>query len=239
MRYGSAVLVELAVERRMRTRNKLHYRFAHWPIWIWVFFIAPGPLTAALFAGDGDWRTFAWLAAVIAGTAIAGLSGKLPGVEPAPYILRFGDDNPNLLYRRVCYTFAWSVILTFAALNIIGLTDAVVTGHWRMREIYRYGYFPAAGLVWVLGAAGVLPRARRSTKHEGIDRRYFYGSVWAVTISQTTLWALYGVLPVNHATDIVKLAVFVGMLSAIGLLGRYGFLPRTRPILAGEVRRAD
>src|SRR5438034_7383788 len=29
---------------------KTTYRLAHWPIWIWVFFLAPGPLTFQLFA---------------------------------------------------------------------------------------------------------------------------------------------------------------------------------------------
>ena len=43
--------VELASERKIRYRNKLYYRFNHWPIWIFVFFIMPGPLTFDLFEG--------------------------------------------------------------------------------------------------------------------------------------------------------------------------------------------
>mgnify|MGYP006144886265 CR=1 FL=1 len=39
------IRVELDTARKIRTRNKLHYRINHWPIWIFVFFIAPGPLT--------------------------------------------------------------------------------------------------------------------------------------------------------------------------------------------------
>ena len=58
------------------------------------------------------------------------LRGKLPGVEPAPYIIRFTEDRPNPLYRRVCYTFAWSAAITFAVLNIAGLVIAIVTGQW-------------------------------------------------------------------------------------------------------------
>ena len=46
--------VELASERKIRDRNKLHYRFNHWPIWIFVFFIAPGPLTNGFFSGAGS-----------------------------------------------------------------------------------------------------------------------------------------------------------------------------------------
>ena len=45
---------------RSATRNKLHYRFNHWPIWIFVFFIAPGPLTFDLFERGFD---RAWLVA--------------------------------------------------------------------------------------------------------------------------------------------------------------------------------
>ena len=35
--------VELASDRKIRVRNKVLYRVAHWPIWIAVFFLAPGP----------------------------------------------------------------------------------------------------------------------------------------------------------------------------------------------------
>ena len=128
-----AVRFEYAGERKIRDRNKLHYRFAHWPIWIWVFFLAPGPLTFRLFAYGFDIRMAAWLAAVLIGTGVAGVRGRLPGVEPRPYILRFTEDKPNPLYRRVCYTFAWSALITYTALNIAGLVDALATGHWRTK----------------------------------------------------------------------------------------------------------
>ena len=62
---------------------------------------------------------------VLVGTGIAGLRGQLPGVEPRPYILRFDEDKPNPLYRRVCYTFAWNAVLSFALLNLGGLLIAV------------------------------------------------------------------------------------------------------------------
>ena len=87
--------IELDTERKLRTRNKLYYRFNHWPIWIFVFFIAPGPLTADLFAAGFDARMAIWLGLVLVGTGIAGLAGKLPGCEPAPYIIRFTEDRPN------------------------------------------------------------------------------------------------------------------------------------------------
>ncbi len=196
--HGHAERIELASDRVLRARNKISYRLAHWPIWIWVFFIAPGPVTFTLFAHGPDRVTGLWLLAVLVGTGIAGLRGKLPGVEPAPYILRFSEDRPNPLYRRVCYTLAWSEVVSYALLNSIGLIDAIINGTWRMRQIYDVGYLPIAGTMWALGAAGLLPRVRRSTKGEGHERRYFYGSVWAVCIAQPVLWFLWKVLPIGR-----------------------------------------
>ena len=103
------VRYEYAGRRRIRERNKKMYRVAHWPIWIWVFFLAPGPLTFDLFERGPSWRNMVWLLVVLVGTGIAGLYGQLPGVEPKPYILRFtGGQTESSSYRRICYTFAWS-----------------------------------------------------------------------------------------------------------------------------------
>src|SRR6516162_5316859 len=85
MRYSGRI--EYADARKMRVRNKTYYRVLHWPIWIWVFFLAPGPLTFSLFAHGFSRYNSLWLAAVLIGTGIAGMYGQLPGVEPAPYIL--------------------------------------------------------------------------------------------------------------------------------------------------------
>ncbi len=235
----AGVRVELASDRRIRVRNKTYYRVLHWPIWIWVFFIAPGPLTFDLFARGFDWRMAAWLGVVIGVTGIAALAGRLPGVEPAPYIIRFTEDRPNPLYRRVCYTFAWSAAITFAVLNIAGLVVAVVTGEWRLRQMYDAAYFPIAGTIWLLGALGRLPRVKASTKGEGHERRYFYGSVWAVCIAQPVLWLLWAVLPHTRTADLAKLTVFVGILAVVGGLAARGVLPRTRPIVPGELAVSD
>jgi len=223
----------------VRERNKISYRFAHWPIWIWVFFIAPGPLTFDLFEHGFDWRMAAWLSAVMIGTGIAGLRGRLPGVEPKPYILRFTEDKPNPLYRRVCYTFAWSAVAVFAVLNFAGLVIAIVTGKWVLRQLYVYGYFPLALAVWTAWALGWLPRVMASTKGEGYERRYFYGSVWAVCVAQPVLGVLWKWLPRTRGADALKLAIFVGILAFVGNLARLGRLPRTRPIVAGETAVSD
>ena len=192
---GHAERIELASDRRIRTRNKISYRLAHWPIWIWVFFIAPGPLTFDLSERGFDRRMALWLGVVLLGTGIAGLRGRLPGVEPQPYIIRFTEDRPNPLYRRVCYTLAWSEVIAFALLNIAGLAVAAATGEWRLRQMYDAAYFPIVGTVWLLGAIGVMPRVKRSTAGEGHERRYFYGSAWAVCVAQPTLWVLWKTLP--------------------------------------------
>ncbi|MEQ1573056.1 MAG: hypothetical protein ABL993_02305 [Vicinamibacterales bacterium] len=234
-----ALYVERDTDRMIRHRNKLHYRFNHWPIWIFVFFIAPGPLTFDLFERGFDRRMVLWLGFVLLATGIAGLRGRLPGCEPAPYIIRFTEDRPNPLYRRICYTTAWGEVVAFAALNIAGLVWAVVAGEWRMRQMYDIAYFPIAGTMWALGAFGWLPRVKRSTQGEGHERRYFYGSVWAVTIAQPVLWFLWKVAPATRTGDAIKLVVFVGILAAVGQMSRLGLLPRTRPIVPGELAVSD
>ena len=236
---GCDIPVELTSGRTLRSRNKVSYRIAHWPIWIWVFFIAPGPVTFDLFETGFDVRMAAWLVSVLLGTGVAGLRGRLPGVEPRPYILRFTEDRPNPLYRRVCYTFAWSAVLSFALLNITGLVVALATGQWYLRQIYDAGYYPLVAVIWILGAAGQLPRVKKSTKGEGHERRSFYGSVWAVCVAQPVLWLMWAVLPSNPALDAFKLIVFVGILAFVGNLARLGRLPRTRPIVPGTLAIAD
>ena len=225
--------------RKLRDRNKPAYRLAHWPIWIFVFFIAPGPSTFDLFERGFDRRKLVWLGIVMLGTGLAALRGQLPGVEPRPYIIRFVEDKPNPLYRRICYTFAWSIVITFAVLNFAGVAVAVVTGTWRLKQIYQYAYFPVAATIWVLGGAGVLPRVKASTKGEGQERRYFYGAVWASGVAQPVLGILWKVLPHSRLADSFKLAIFSGILALFGWLARNGVLPRTRPILPGELAVSD
>jgi hypothetical protein len=234
-----ALYVELDTDRKIRHRNKLYYRVNHWPIWIVVFFIAPGPWTFDLFETGFNQRLALWLACVVTATGIAGLRGRLPGCEAAPYIIRFTEDRPNPLYRRICYTTAWGEVAAYALLNIAGLAWAIATGEWRLQQMYDAAYFPIAGTMWALGALGLLPRVKASTKGEGHERRYFYGSVWAVAMAQPVLWLLWKVLPVSRAADVTKLVVFVGILAIAGQMARLGLLPRTRPIVPGELAVSD
>src|ERR1700678_2400280 len=222
--------VEFAQQRKMRERNTPRYRLAHWPIWIWVFFLAPGPLTFSLFARGFSLPNAIWLGAVLIGTGIAGLRGKLPGAESRPYILRFDEDRPNPLYRRVCYTFAWSAVLTFALLNLAGLVGSAVTGIWYMKQIYTWAYFPLCAVILFLGAIGKLPRVGPSTKTEGMERRYFYGSVWAVTPAQTFLLILWKTVPRSETGNLIKLFAYLAALLFMGWLSAQGRLYRTRAI---------
>ena len=235
----ASLKIEFDTDRPIRYRNKGYYRVLHWPIWIFVFFIAPGPLTFDLFERGFDSRLLTWLSVVLAGTGIAGLRGRLPVCEPAPYIIRFTEDRPNPLYRRVCYTTAWGEVIAFALLNIAGLAYAAATGEWRLKQMYNVAYFPIAGTMWLLGALGQLPRVKRSTQGEGHERRYFYGSVWAVTIAQPILWLLWKIVPASRIGDAAKLVVFVGILAVVGRMARLGLLPRTRPIVPGEIAVSD
>ena len=236
---GHARRVELAADRRIRERNKISYRVAHWPIWIWVFFIAPGPLTFDLFERGFDSRIALWLGFVLVATGIAGVRGRLPGVEPRPYIIRFTEDRPNPLYRRVCYTVAWSEVVAFALLNAAGLAIAAATGIWQLRQLYEAAYFPIVITIWLLGAAGRLPRVKASTQGEGHERRYFYGAAWAVCLAHPVLWLLWKVLPETRSADLLKLIVFIGVVAFVGNLARLGLLPRTRPIVPGELAVSD
>ena len=236
---STSVKVEFADQRQIRERNKLYYRFNHWPIWIFVFFLIPGPLTFQLFAHGFSTQMMAWLVVVLIGTGIPGLLGKLPGVEPAPYIIRFTEDRPNPIYRRICYTVAWSELIAYTGINIAGLTGALITGHWQLKQLYEAAYFPVVAVTWILGAFGQLPRVKASTKGEGDERRYFYGTVWAVMLAQPVLWLLWITLPRARWADAVKLIVFAGILAVMGTLAKRGLLPRTRKIVPGEWAVSD
>ena len=83
-----------------------------------------------------------------------------------------------------------------------------------------------------------MPRVKPSTAGEGHERRYFYGTVWAVAVASR--WSGFSTsLPRTALWDGVKLAVFLGILAAMGRLAYLGRLPRTRPIVPGEWASLD
>jgi hypothetical protein len=124
-------------------------------------------------------------------------------------------------------------------LNLAGLVYAVATGIWHLRQIYEYAYFPLAFAIWILGALGLLPRVKSSNKGEGTERRFFYGTVWAVSAAEPVLGLLWKVLPRSHQSDVVKLVVFAGILAGMGILANRGLLPRTPVIQPGEWAVSD
>ncbi len=230
--------VEYAAARPMRVRNTRVYRLLHWPIWIGVFFLAPGPLTFRLFAEGFGRDNLLWLGVVLAATGTAGLRDVCPASNPSltsSASTRRSRTRPT----GACATpFAWNAALAFASLNLLGLLTAAVTGRWRMRPLYR-GYPPLCAAVLMLGASGRLPRVGASTKGEGKERRWFYGTVWSVTAAQTVLLLLWKTRRQTRETDLLKLGAFAGTLGLMGLSARSGALPRTRLILPGEQVMAD
>ena len=46
-------------------------------------------------------------------------------------------------------------------------------------------------------------------------------------------------LPRTRLGDVLKLVVFVGILAWVGNMARRGLLPRTRPIVPGELAVSD
>src|SRR5512140_61211 len=174
-----------------RERNKGYYRVLHVPIWVWVFFVLPGNLTSDLYQHGPDRRHWVWLAIVVAVCAWRGALGRLPGVEPKPYITHYGADTPNLGYRVVCYTAAWIALLVPYTLNLLGLVIANLTGKWLLKPMYNWLYWVLALVVVLATALGFTPRARRSTLHEGSERAWFYVVIWTVVPTQVIAWAMW------------------------------------------------
>jgi hypothetical protein len=223
---------------KFRARNKSYYRALHWPIWVAVFFLVPGPLIFQVFAHGFSRATSIWLGFVVFATGLGGFAGQLPGVEPKPYIIRFDEDRPNPLYRRVCYSVAWGELIAYACLNWVGLLDAVIAGKWHLQQIYATGYVPAVCVIWSAGVLGRLPRVKPSTRGEGEERRFFYGALWTCAPAQGILGLLWVTFPHTRWADALKLCGFSAVLAILLRLCAKGLLPRTLPVVpehAGQV----
>ena len=192
---GHARRVELADDRRIRERNKVSYRLSHWPIWIFVFFIAPGPLTFDLFNHGFDRGSLLWLGLVLArdrhrrpvrqaaGRRAAALHHPLhrgPSEPALPADLLHAGVERGDRVRRAQHRRPRD-----------GGGDRRVAAPPDVRGRLLSDRHHGVGL----GALGLLPRVKPSTQGEGHERRYFYGSVWAVCIAQPILWVLWKALP--------------------------------------------
>jgi len=215
-----------------REKNKGYYRVLHVPIWIWVFFVLPGHLTYALYVDGPDRRHWIWLALVFTACAWRGLRGRLPGVEPRPYVTHYGADQPNVPYRVVCYTAAWIDLLVPFTLNLIGLIVAVMAGRWILSQLYAYLYYPLALAVVLATVFNRTPRARRSTVNEGVEKAWFYVAVWTVVPAQVIAWAAWrlgGRLDLSQP-ELARLRLLSFLLVGVVMfwLGLLGRLPRTQ-----------
>jgi hypothetical protein len=215
-----------------REKNKLYYRILHLPIWIWVFFILPGHLTFLLYVYGPNPRHLIWLIIVAAVCVWRGFAGRLPGVEPRPYIRYYGTDQPNLPYRVVCYTAAWIDLLVPFTLNFLGLVLAVIFGGWFLAELYTFMYYPLALAVTLVAYLNWLPRARRSVRNEGAEKGWFYVAIWTVVPTQVAAWGAWRLgsrLDLTpYELDCLRFTVFVLAGVCFLLLGLRGKLPRTK-----------
>ncbi len=214
-----------------RERNKTYYRVLHLPIWLWVFFVLPGQLTYALYLHGPDGRHAIWLAIVFVVCAWRGFKGRLPGVEPKPYVTHYGEDKPNLPYRVICYTSAWIALLVPFALSLIGLVYGAASGRWVFAELWRWLYYPLTLAIVLATFLDLTPRARRSTINEGAEKGWFYLAIWTVVPAQNAAWAAWRlggkmgltILPLAR----FRLAAFLIVGAVFFLLSLKGKLPRT------------
>jgi hypothetical protein len=205
-------------QNAVRPRQSTLYRLAHWPIWIAVFFIQPGPWIVRLLADGLGPEQIIWLALVTISTGLAGLFGKLPGMERFPYVGRTGEDKPNPLYRRVCYIAAWSGILSYAILNLAGLIDVLALGTWHLQTLYRVAFYPVAAGIWIAGALGFLPMGKASVRGQAAERGSLYEALTAAVLAQPILGILSLVLPQTRSTYAIELVAFAAV-SALGIVG--------------------
>jgi hypothetical protein len=221
-----------------RASNKTYYRALHVPLWVWVFFILPGHLTYALYTNGPDARHGWWLAAVVLVCLWRAHAGRLPGCEFKPYVLYYGVGQPNLPYRVVCYTAAWIDLLVPFTLNAIGLVVAIVSGQWRLGDLYRWLFYPLAAAVVLATLLDFTPRARRSTLGEGAERAWFYVAVWTVVPSQLAGWAAWrlGGRLGFEATPLawLRFTTFFAAAALLCWLGVRERIPRTERSYGGE-----
>ena len=149
--------------------------------------------------------------------ASPGCAAGCPGCEPRPYIIRFTEDRPNPLYRRVCYTTAWGEVVAFAVLNIAGLAYAVVTGEWRLKQMYEVGLLSdrrhdvAARRVRLAAAREARRRRAKDTSAATSTARC------GRSRSRSRCCGCCGrCCRQTRAGDALKLVVFVGILVVVG-----------------------
>ena len=198
----------------------------------------PGPLTFDLFEGGFDRRMVAWLGLVLAARASGRCADACRASSPRPT----SSGSP-----RIAPTRCTGGVLHAGVGRSHDLRRAEhrgPDGRHPDRPLGARGdlplrLFPACRGHLAGWRNGWLPRVKRSTAGEGHERRYFYGTVWAVATAQPVLWVLYLILPRTRTSDVIELVAFIGILAFMGRLAVRGRLPRTRPIVPGEFAALD
>ena len=240
IKVGHSERVELDSERKLRARNKASYRLNHWPIWIWTFFIAPGPLTFDLFAKGFDWRMAAWLGVVLACDGRGGpareAARRRAGAVHHP-VHRGPSESAlpsHLLHVRVERRHH----LRGAEHRRAGLGDRdrrVAAAADLRRRVFSDGGQPLAA--W---------RARPAAAREAVDeeRRARAPVLLRLGLGRVHR-AARALAAVERPAALARhgrrssSCVFVGILAWVGNLARRGLLPRTRPIVPGELAISD
>ena len=204
-------------------------------------FLPPGPRPSISSSTDRGFAIcFGWRWCS-PGPARPRSSANCPALNPRLTILRFTEDKPNPLYRRICYTFAWGRRRQLRGIEPGGPRGRRCDGPVVFESrFYLSAYFPLYLTILALGAAGILPRVRRSTQGEGTERRYFYGiGLGRDSLSDAAVDSLENVSTHPRGRYRKTGALYVAALIAVGVAAAFGLLPRTRRILPGEVMVAD
>jgi hypothetical protein len=117
-------------------------------------------------------------------------------------------------------------------LNFLGLILAVITGKWYLGQLYTFLYYPFALAITLVAYLDRLPRTRRSTRNEGVEKGWFYVAIWTVVPTQVAAWAAWRLgsqlQMTSYELNCLRFAVFALIGTALFLLGVREKLPRTR-----------
>jgi bacteriorhodopsin len=100
-----------------------------------------------------------------------------------------------------------------------------------LADLYRWLYYPLAALVVCGTFADLTPRAKKSTRGEGVEKAWFYVAIWTAVPAQVVIWAVWrlggqmGLSPFSLAW--ARLASFIAVTGLFLWLGFTERLPRT------------
>ena len=212
-----AIFVELDTERKIRHRNKLYYRVNHWPIWIFVFFIAPGPLTFDLFERGFD-PVMAALARRRAGRD--GDRRHCAGGFRAASRRRTSSGSPKIGRTRSTAASAtrprgarwWRSPCSTSP----GSPTPWRPASWRLRSSTTTATSRLPARSGCSARSACCRGCGRARRAKGTSAATSTARCGPSTIAQPVLWLLWKIVPVSRGGDALKLVVFVGILVAVG-----------------------